>query len=214
MIRPLAGCALEQNAESAKDLAACYGQYEGLRSNHVVTESGLFQDQLGSSRGLSSESDRELLIELRRHCDLVLVDAATARRERYRSIKNATLGIISASGNFDGIPAIETGSSRVVLFSGTTQLAIKEGRVWVVPINPERVFHQILSFASSESLPRLLLEAGPTLTKMAFRQKLVSQSAITTLHHTDSLPINPFAQDSTLVSLAREGDHSFSFWLN
>jgi hypothetical protein len=106
VIKPIFGLAKTSGASEPKTLAAAYGNWSGIRSNHVITQSGMFSGSDGSSRSISSEEDRELLLEIRSRTDLILVDAATARLEQYRTPRSgARLAIFSLNGDFDGIPA-------------------------------------------------------------------------------------------------------------
>jgi riboflavin biosynthesis pyrimidine reductase len=65
-------------------------------------------------------------------------------------------------------------------------------------------------------LKALLLEAGPTLTKVCFATTHVAQSAITITPKLspDSLTPqwNPFSDSGSLVSLAESEDATFTLW--
>ena len=78
MIKPIFGLAKASGASEPKSLAAAYGNWSGIRSNHVITQSGKFSGSDGSSRSISSKEDRELLLEIRSRTDLILVDAPEA----------------------------------------------------------------------------------------------------------------------------------------
>lgn len=71
------------------DLAAAYAYPESLqrpwiRANMVSSADGAAVDAAGSSRGLSSAADRQVLALLRGLSDVILVGAGTARAESYR----------------------------------------------------------------------------------------------------------------------------------
>ena len=83
-------------------------------------------------------------------------------------------------------------------------------------ISPSNPFRDILDWAYSQQMDSLLLESGPTLTKLAFESNLVSQSAITV---TPELPpgrkpeeINPFSNAGQLKSVARADGAIFTLW--
>lgn len=215
MIAGRSGLALASQVCDASELAKSYGTWSGIRTNHVVSESGSFFDKAGSSRGLSTEEDLELLLALRKEADLVIVDAATARNERYGKLSHAHLAIISASSNFDEITATKA-STGVTLFSPSQPSMNANSTIEHVSINPAGPFEAVIEWASKMQLKSLLLEAGPTLTRIAFGTKAVSQSAITI---TPRVPIesltpqwNPFSSKGELVSLAESKDASFTLW--
>jgi hypothetical protein len=215
MISALSGLALSGQATSAAELAQSYGSWTGIRSNHVVSQSGSFFDESGSSRGLSTPEDLALLLALRRHADLVIVDAATARNEHYRKLSNVNLAIVSASGNFNSIPAT-TASTGVTLFSPSVPIVRGNSELEHVQIDPTQPFAALIEWASNENLNALLLEAGPTLTRIGFDANIVRQSALTI---TPRVPIdsltpqwNPFSPLGDLVSVAQSKDALFTLW--
>ncbi len=53
-------------------------------ANFVTTGQGVYKDDNGSSRGISNEVDRDVLIHLRSQATAVLVGGETARNEGYR----------------------------------------------------------------------------------------------------------------------------------
>jgi hypothetical protein len=215
MISALSGLALSGQATSAEELAQSYGSWTGIRSNHVVSQSGSFFDESGSSRGLSTPEDLALLLALRRHADLVIVDAATARNEQYRKLSNVNLAIVSASGNFQSIPATSA-STGVTLFSPYAPVVGGNSKLEHVEIDSGKPFAALIEWASHVNLNALLLEAGPTLTRIGFEANVVSQSALTI---TPRVPIesltpqwNPFSPLGDLVSVAESKDASFTLW--
>lgn len=73
-------------SNNAPNLAEVYTWPEGwwLRAMMVQTLDGAFFGPDGKSRSISSDRDREVLVEARRLADVVLVGAQTIRSERYR----------------------------------------------------------------------------------------------------------------------------------
>jgi riboflavin biosynthesis pyrimidine reductase len=215
MIAALSGLALSSQVNSVEELARSYGSWSGIRTNHVVSASGSFFDESGSSRGLSTKEDLSLLLALRRQADLVIVDATTARNEQYRKLSSAHLAIVSASGNFQSIPAASS-TSEVTLFSPSAPISESEVEIEHVTIDPAEPFVALLAWANKMKFRSLLLEAGPTLTRVCFATSQVAQSAITLTPRLsiDQIkpPLNPFSQAGSLVSLAESDDATFALW--
>jgi riboflavin biosynthesis pyrimidine reductase len=215
MIAGVSGLAHSHQATDVASLAKSYGSWRGIRTNHVVSSDGRFFDASGSSRGLSTPEDLDLLLALRKEADLVIVDAATARNERYRKLSQGHLAIVSASGNFESIPAANS-INGVTLFSPVEPSPSSNSKLEHVIINPADPFAAVIDWASKSSLYALLLEAGPTLTRIGFKANAVSQSAITITPRIDqellSTDWNPFSSLGQLISLAESKDASFSLW--
>jgi riboflavin biosynthesis pyrimidine reductase len=215
MIAALSGLALSSQVNSVEELARSYGSWSGIRTNHVVSASGSFFDESGSSRGLSTKEDLALLLAIRRQADLVIVDATTARNEQYRKLSSAHLAIVSASGNFQSIPAASS-TSEVTLFSPSAPISDSEIEIEHVTIDPAEPFVALLAWANQMKFGSLLLEAGPTLTRVCFATSQVAQSAITLTPRLsiDQIkpPLNPFSQAGSLVSLAESDDATFALW--
>ncbi len=217
MIKPIFGLAKASVASDPKSLAASYGPWSGIRSNHVIAQSGEFSGSDGSSRSISTKEDRELLVEMRSNSDLIVVDAATARLEKYRTPSSgASLAIFSLSGDFEDIPAVNDLEAPVFLFSASadriSQADSKNVHVQILG----KPFEGFLSWADSNGFKSILLEAGPTLTALAFEAAIVRQSAVTRspIASTDTpeAQLNPFDRGAVLVSLAQSDDASFSLW--
>ena len=217
MIKPIFGLAKASGASEPKSLAAAYGNWSGIRSNHVITQSGEFFGSDGSSRSISTKEDRELLIEIRSQSDLIVVDAATARFEKYRTPSSgASLAIFSLSGNFEDIPVVEDQEAPVFLFSASADRINREDSKNVHVQIPGKPFEEFIGWAIFNGFGSILLEAGPTLTTLAFEAGVVSQSAITRTPvakiETPKAQQNPFDEDAVLVSFAQSEDASFSLW--
>ncbi len=69
--------------QSGLDLGP-YNFGEAIVANFVVNGRGEFADETGSSRGLSNEIDRALLVYLRNSTKALLIGGQTARREAYK----------------------------------------------------------------------------------------------------------------------------------
>jgi riboflavin biosynthesis pyrimidine reductase len=215
MIAGVSGLALSSGVTNEEELAQCYGPWSGIRTNHVVSQSGSFFDESGSSRGLSTPEDLKLLLALRKQADLVIVDAATARNEQYRKLSTTQLAIVSSTGNFESIPATSA-SSGVTLFSPAEPIVSGAFALEHVVIENSNPLAALIEWASKAELDALLLEAGPTLTRIAFDASVVRQSAITITPKVSLESLtpqwNPFSSKGKLVSLAKSTDASFSLW--
>lgn len=215
MISAVSGLALLHNASNPKDLAVSYGSWSGIRTNHVVSSSGSFFDENRSSRGLSTIEDLELLLALRKHADLVIVDAETARNEKYGNLSSAHLAIVSASGNFKSIPAASS-STGVSLFSPVAPNVDSDCSLEHVEVHHKDPFDALQNWATQRKMNSLLLEAGPTLTRLCFATNSVTQSAITVTpkqaadHRGKTL--NPFTDKGSLASLAESDSATFALW--
>ena len=219
MITPVSGLARELGASTPSDLAKAYGPWVGIRSNHVVTQAGSFAGADGSSRSISTKEDRELLLALRSMADVITVDATTARAEQYKAPRSgAKLAIISRSGNFQGIPAVETSPEQVMLFSVKSTSAVASGRSTTSVRTSPDPLSDFMSAAPELGLRAILLEAGPTLTRLAFAAGLVSHSALTItprVSNSDERGLShPFDSKARLASHADTEGASFTYWLH
>jgi hypothetical protein len=124
------------------------------------------------------------------------------------------LAIVSASGNFQSIPAANA-SSGATLFSPSNP-SRDDSKLEHVVIDPSEPFVALLDWARRMQLKALLLEAGPTLTKVCFATTHVAQSAITITPRVSPGSLtpqwNPFSDSGSLVSLAESEDATFTLW--
>jgi hypothetical protein len=160
--------------------------------------------------------DRQLLIALRAFADLIVVDAATARREGYGlPSAGAALAIFSRTGKFAGIPAVSEPSEKVFLFSPTPPVDLSVGQHQAIDPT-DNPLQMISTWADDLGLKALLLEAGPTLSMKAFGGGLVSGSAITIssseLDIESASRAHPFDPSASLASLAHSQDSTFTYW--
>ena len=78
---------------------------------------GDFKDETGSSRGISTQEDRALLVHLRKLSDLVLVSDKSAAAEKLNSTGLSTLGIVLGMGPAGEIPALTSTKDQVLVFA-------------------------------------------------------------------------------------------------
>lgn len=217
MIRPAYGLALDSNATTIDSLARVYQNWQGVLTNHVVNQLGHFKGDDESSRSISTNEDRLLLLALRKFADLIIVDASTARLERYRTPSSgAKLAILSKSGNFNAIPAVSDANQKPWLISAlesTTQPMDTDSAGIDYSADP---IGEVIARARQRGLNAILWEAGPTLTKLVFERGLVQKSALTITPELVDLDrvqnSHPFDSTADLISVAHSDGASFSYW--
>lgn len=126
-----------------------------VRVNLVQSSTGLFADASGSSRGISTQADRKLLLELREQADVVVTDGETARLEKYRVPLACDLAVITRNGY---TPAQSSSKRRYVELNEELNDALKS--------------LQAMGYA------KILLEVGPGLLSNAWDQ--IDQLCLTT----------------------------------
>jgi riboflavin biosynthesis pyrimidine reductase len=216
MIEATFGLAKEDSVADIQSLARSYGPWSGIRSNHVIDDQGRFFGGDGSSRSITTEDDKALMLALRAMADLIVVDAATARKEGYKSPSSAAkLAIFSKTGNFDQIPAVSSATSETFLFSPNPD-ATPTGSNLSAVLSIEDPFDGFVAWTKAAGFSSVLLEAGPTLTEMAFARGVVSESAITLvparIDLSPSNAVHPFDSNGELISIAHTLGASFTLW--
>jgi riboflavin biosynthesis pyrimidine reductase len=211
------GLAASREFSIAQELAELYGPWEGIRTNHVLGPSNSFAGEDGTSRTISHPIDRQLLLALRAQADLIVVDAATARIEKYRSPTSGTpLAIFSKTGRFEQIPALETGGSKIYLFS-EERIPQSDSSANAEAVRVERSPIATLSeWAGVKDYKSILLESGPSFTKLAFAAGAVVQSALTFTPELDPTDISKvehaFDSHAALRSVASTSGATFTLW--
>ncbi len=170
-----------------------YLPFDGLRANLVISPTGSTVDENGSSRGLSSHEDHQLLLALRSISDVVLVSARTAEAEGYGASKLTSLAIIQGSGNLGEIPAVTEytqGSRPVYVVCHVTQVQNNEhllsnpnlkllGLLGGSPgnLDPQEILEQL----DARGLRRQLLEAGLRLDSAFLKLNLIARFCLSTV---------------------------------
>ncbi|MEY4397571.1 MAG: hypothetical protein RLZ53_147 [Actinomycetota bacterium] len=132
------------------DWLGAYKELFGVRLNMVVSGSGSFTDETGSSRGISNDLDRKLIGYLRRQSDVVVTGGNTARNEQYRVPSHCSLAVISSSF------ALED--------DGYIRLS-----------NPESAMSDLREMG----FERILLETGPSLSKYFLEAGQIDEFCLT-----------------------------------
>lgn len=143
------------------ELAGAYTLPVGVSLNMIINESIDFTGDDGSSRSISNDLDKRMLIHLRKQADIVITDAATAARESYKPSALVQVEVWSKTGDFRGLQA-SVGNDTIKQFS------------LVVPSTPAIRLAEVMQTHS-----KVLLETGPTLTKQLGRLNLIDHSFLT-----------------------------------
>jgi len=149
--------------------------------NLVVDRRGRFFGGTGSSRDISNALDYQGLMALREKSGLILCSANTARVEHYRRSKFAPLLLLSLSGNFDGIPAVESpeaGPTNSIVY-----LAAAEAKAASLAERYPGTWIRVVSLGEMERIlaasKLTVIEAGPSLAKQLIADGNASELAIT-----------------------------------
>ena len=168
-----------------------YKPLQGVRLNMVAGADGSFVDENRSSRGISSDIDRELLVHLRKLCDVVVTGGETARVESYLKPKSSSLAIISRR-------PVEISDSITLTPPPSTEVA-----AWCIAELNRLGFN------------RILLEVGPSLAREFLKSDLVDEFCLTLPESAPKVGSSVMGQLESHLQLA--GSHSiegtlFTIW--
>lgn len=145
----------------SNELLSSYQRLAGVRLNMIVNESLRFTGVDHSSRSISNPNDKALLIHLRSISDLVVTDAATAYAESYKQSKLVPIDVWSETANFRGMDTIlQDSAKRPMTFSRID--------------NPAEALGERSSGGAA-----ILLETGPTLTRILAELDLIDEVCLT-----------------------------------
>lgn len=132
----------------------------------------------GESRGLSSDTDREVLLTLRQAADLILVGAGTVRAEGYGVPKKPgqRIGVVSQSGKVDpNLPLFASGAGFLVLPEDAPETPIESVRAGVGDLDFDLAVRRL------PGSPRFVqVEGGATLNGALTQADLIDEINITT----------------------------------
>lgn len=95
-----------------------------ITASLVVDSQGSAVGPAGTSKGIGNQTDFELLVYLRRRCEVVLTSGLTALKEHYRMPRGADLAILTTRSESDfDIPA---GEASLLFLSGGYHASLKE----------------------------------------------------------------------------------------
>ena len=179
---------------STPDLSEVYAWPEGwwVRAMMVQTIDGAFFGPDGKSRSISSDTDRQVLMETRRLADVVLVGAQTIRSERYRPMvakqewhsarsdrgcgPAPVVSIVSASldlpweeplfGESAITPLVFTDGSADPKAKDQARLMQESGKVEIVQL--PNLPASVLSELRARGYQRIVCEGGPRLLRELF----------------------------------------------
>ena len=156
--------------------------------NVVATVAADFTGENGSSRDISNKYDYEALMGYRKAADGILTTARTARTEHYKRSRYAPLALVSKSGNFSDIPAVDDetagpdGSLVYLLVSRKKYRAVrsKHHKPWIRVINVGSGSAFRLSFALTRiGWRRILVESGPEFSRWLITKSVLKTIALT-----------------------------------
>ena len=179
--------------------------------NFVSNERGEFVGENSSSRDISNELDYQALMGYRQAADGIFTTAQTARIEQYRRSRLAPLALISASGDFSGIPAVESEqslptNSQVFLLVKRSQVRATKARytapwVNVVSIGFGSAFE--ISFRLTRlGWRRILVEAGPTFSRWLIGKSMIRGLSLTIVGATTQNPLEAAQAALTKLGIA------------
>jgi riboflavin biosynthesis pyrimidine reductase len=157
----------------------------------VAGPGGVFVDESGSSRGISNQDDRELLAYLRTLSDVVVTGGETARLERYRKPKSASLAVITRR-----------------------YTDIAEALV-LTPPESEGVAAWTIAELELRGFRKILLEVGPSLALEFLQQDLVDEFCLTLTDgelETGRLVLDRLGSKLSLSSSETIGKTLFTIW--
>ncbi|MFM2024184.1 MAG: hypothetical protein RLZZ56_197 [Actinomycetota bacterium] len=121
----------------------------------VVSPEGSFVDSKGSSRGISNELDRSLIVHLRSLSDVYVTGGNTARNEAYKVKEKPVLAVITAT-DYE-LP----------------------GAIMLTPPVGFSAYPWVIATLTSRGFERILLEVGPSLAKEFLAGDLVDEFCLT-----------------------------------
>lgn len=202
-LTPIPGLIGMDGPEGLRDyFAGTFWTAPSFLLNVVANKAGQFTGATGSSRDISNELDYQALIGFRKAADGILTTAHTARIEQYRRSRYAPLALVSRSGDFSGIPAVEIDTagpidSKVYLLVTRGQLRSVKARytspwIQVVSIGSGSTFR--LSFALTRiGWRKILVEAGPTFSSYLISRSVIRGIALSITDAGESSPLEAAA---------------------
>lgn len=151
----------------------------------------------GGSAALSGDADKAVFRTLRRHADVVLVGAGTARAEGYRPVRvpaehqerRAALGQapvprVAVVTRGRGLPAdapLRAAGSGLLLLTTAAGARSAPGDAEVAVVGDDEVEPaRVLAALRERGLDRVLCEGGPQLNGALLRDRLVDEVCVTT----------------------------------
>ncbi|MDQ2697180.1 MAG: dihydrofolate reductase family protein [Actinomycetota bacterium] len=161
----------------------------GIRLNLVASIDGSAQGDDGTSESLSSRADRAVLGAIRAESDVVLIGAATLRREGYLVPRTAKLAVLTASGDLGSPELGDVMDADKVIVLGPASV---RDRVAASLTAPHRFIAlttdadgrvrlaDVLAALADQGAPRILSEGGPMLAAALIADGLVGELCLST----------------------------------
>jgi len=168
----------------APELSQFYAWPHGwwVRAMMLHTLDGAYFGPDGGSKSLSNPRDRDVLLEVRRLADVVLVGAATIRAERYKPmLTNTVVAIVSPSldlpweeplfGESTHAPIVFTQSEAISEKSNSAALKLAmhmqdQNKVQLVHLDDPAI--DSLTYLREQGHQRIVCEGGPRLLESLF----------------------------------------------
>ncbi|UTT62402.1 dihydrofolate reductase family protein [Microcella humidisoli] len=189
---PVEGSALDvEHPDARRTLLDWYAPHspEHVRLSFVTTLDGRAAGTDGTSESLTSRTDRMILGVIREHADVVLVGAATVRREGLRRPRRAALAIVSASGDLRGhrLDADDRTAPVIVLTTEAAAAraadAVPDATVIPLATGPDGrlPITTIVDVLRSRGLAGIAAEGGPALAGQLRAAGLVDELCLTVM---------------------------------
>lgn len=161
----------------------------GIRLNLVASIDGSARGDDDTSESLSSRADRAVLGAIRAESDVVLIGAATLRREGYLVPRTARLAVLTASGELGSADLGEVVDADKILVLGP---ATARDRVATTLGAPHRFIPlaaradgrtrlaDAVAALAQYGAPHIVAEGGPSLAAALIAERLVGELCLST----------------------------------
>lgn len=141
----------------------------------------------GSSRSLSCEADRQVLLEVRREAQAIVIGASTLRAERYVPMRATTRRLVVVSRSLDlpwELPLWTQSGARPIVATCAASDAqareVAEEHADLIVLPGERVsLRDLLDALAERGITRVVVEGGPTLLAQALAQDIIDELDLT-----------------------------------
>ena len=209
-LHPSAGVVDLDDVDARSRLADWYRPpgREWVRVNLVTGVGGSVVGPDGTSGSLTAGADRVLLGVIRRLADVVLVGAASVRREGYVLPAHASLAVVSGSGDLTGhrIPADAASDRLLVLcpaaaLDSVSRTLPQATAVVVDDVGGRMPAGTLVDALRLRGLTSIVAEGGPSLVNQLLDARLVDELCVTTSPVVGGRMVPAF--DSASASLLR-----------
>lgn len=179
---------MQTSHDERAQLLSRYQPLAGVRLNLAVGAQGTVAGVTGTSKDVSNELDRALLVELRKHADVILTSGATARAENLRASKHAPIFVLTLSGRIDGLERLlSSPDCKPVSLVVPTQIESETRHILEHAGLSARVIGlqsldpaSVKAFLLHEGMQCILLEFGPMLAQLWLNAAAIDEICLTT----------------------------------